>query len=70
MPLNDAPLPFPASDRLAELAKVLARGLLRLRDRPARFPNSPPQLDAGNLSESRGKGLEVPPETVLSVPNG
>jgi hypothetical protein len=70
MPLNDAHVPLPTSDRLCELAKVLARGVLRLRERPPRSLDPPPQSDAGNLSESRGKDLEVAPETVLSVLNG
>jgi hypothetical protein len=55
--------------RLREIARILAGGILRLRARVALPPAV--QLPASQiLPESGSNCLEVPPETVLSVPHG
>jgi hypothetical protein len=56
-------------DRLREIARILAGGVLRLRARVA-LPAAA-QLSASKiLPESGSNCLEVPPETVLSVHTG
>jgi hypothetical protein len=56
-------------DRLREIARILAGGVLRLRARVALPPAV--QLPAPQiLLESGPNCLEVPPETVLSVHTG
>jgi hypothetical protein len=56
--------------RLREIARILAGGVLRLRARLA-LPPAPVQLPCPQiLPESGPNCLEVPPETVLSVHTG
>jgi hypothetical protein len=52
-------------DRRQQLARILARGLLRCSRRPG-DPNSTPK----NLSETGRDGLAIPGETRLSVHTG
>jgi hypothetical protein len=56
--------------RRRELARLLAAGLRRLRPRPADPAFSPEHPAPENLPESRATGLEVLPETRLSVHTG
>ena len=66
----DDPALLTPDQRLAEVASILAAGVLRLHTRAA-IPDTPEQLLApGNLGKSDSPGLEVPGETVLSVHNG
>ena len=65
MPAADLPSLSP-EDRRRELARLLARGLLRLCRRRACDPSSDPK----NLSESERDGLAIPGETRLSVHTG
>jgi hypothetical protein len=51
-----------SDDRLQELAAILAKGILRLRQRTAVTPENPTEFSA--------PGLEVSGETVLSVQTG
>ncbi len=67
-PIDDAPLS--PDQRCAEVAKLLAAGVLRLHT-PAALPaNSAPRPARENPAKSAAPGLEVPDETVLSVHNG
>lgn len=62
----DDPDHLTSEDRFHEIARVLAAGVLRLRDRadPAGHPGPK------NPSESGHSCLELPGETVLSVHTG
>ncbi len=66
----DDPLPLSPAERLRELARLLARGLLRLASRriPATVPA--PCSDAEKASESEQVCLEVVRDPRLSVHNG
>ena len=65
----DDPAHLTPDQRLAEVASILAVGVLRLHMRAA-IPEDDEQLPAlGNLGKSDSPGLEVPGETVLSVHN-
>ena len=66
----DDPAHLTPDQRLAEVASILAVGVLRLHMRAA-IPEDAEQLPAPeNLEKSDSPGLEVPGETVLSVHNG
>ena len=66
----DDPAFLTPDQRLAEVASILAAGVLRLHARAA-IPDDPEQLVApGNLGKSGSPRLEVFDETVLSVHNG
>jgi hypothetical protein len=56
-----------ASERLEEIASLLAMGVLRLQGRVAQPGHSPPRQTS---HESTPNPLEVPLETVLSVHTG
>jgi hypothetical protein len=56
--------------RLREIARILAAGVLRLRARVAIPPASVQLPGPQILLESSPICLEVPPETVLSGPHG
>jgi hypothetical protein len=70
MPLSDSPSDLAPSQRLAELATLLARGLLRSRDRPPAAAEAPPPEAPENISKSRAGGLEVSAEVRLTVHTG
>ncbi|RIK82911.1 MAG: hypothetical protein DCC68_05190 [Planctomycetota bacterium] len=55
-----------SDERRHELATILARGVLRLRQRP-RSAATPSAPAADSRRESAARGLEVPAKTVLSV---
>lgn len=57
-------------DRLREVARLLAAGVLRLLDRPAQAATLAEQPGPENLSEVPQDCLELPGETVLSVQDG
>ena len=60
---HDDPAAMNADERLREVARILAAGILQLRSRAALpVPNSPPK--------SAQDSLEVSAETVLSVHSG
>ena len=63
MRLNDDPASMTADERLSEVGRILAGGVLRLHARAALACES--SLD--NLQKSSPERLEVPAETVLSV---
>jgi hypothetical protein len=63
---DDDPLSLTAEQRLRELARILARGLLRLRQRRI----SPPASGPGNCEETGQNGLEVDRDPRLSVHTG
>ena len=56
--------------RLAEVASILAAGLLRLHTRAALSDNATDSSNAEKPAESGSPGLEVSDKTVLSVHNG
>jgi hypothetical protein len=56
--------------RLAEVASILAAGVLRLHSRVAIADDAEQHSAPGNLGKSDSPGLAVPDETVLSVHNG
>ena len=58
-----APELISTDDRLSELGRILAAGVLRLRQRAA----LPTENGRKNLPESSPEGLEVPAKTRLSV---
>jgi hypothetical protein len=64
------PLSLTADERLRELAAILARGLLRLRDGSALTTDRDSICRPGNLSEIAPDCLEVPGESVLNVHTG
>jgi hypothetical protein len=57
-------------DRLSEVARLLAAGVLRLLDRPAQAATLAEQPAPENLDEVTRDCLELPGETVLSVQDG
>jgi hypothetical protein len=58
------------NERFRQIARILAGGVLRLRARAA-LPTAATQRNGPQiLSESGVNGLEVPPETVLTVHAG
>ena len=66
----DDPAHLTPDQRLAEVASILAVGVLRLHMRAA-IPEDAGQIPAReNLRKSVSPGLEVPGETVLTVHNG
>jgi hypothetical protein len=68
-PIDDPTFLTP-DERLAEVASILAAGILRLHARAAMPDDAEPRLAPENPAESGSSGLEVPGETVLSVHNG
>jgi hypothetical protein len=58
------------ADRRREVAAILATGLLRLSARAGLAADLGEHSALGNPPESGPTCLEVPPETVLSVPAG
>ncbi len=56
--------------RRAEVASILAAGVLRLCARTLPTPDVPSRSVPENPAESASSCLEVPTETVLSVHNG
>lgn len=67
-PIDDSLLT--PDERRAEVASILAAGVLRLCARTSSTTDGPNQSAPGNLAESLSSCLEVPGETVLSVHNG
>lgn len=63
MRLDDDAAPTSPAERRMAIAKILAAGILRLRQRAA----LPPESAANESPESGQDCLEVPAETVLSV---
>jgi hypothetical protein len=57
-------------DRLREVSRLLAAGVLRLLDRPAQAATLAGQPAPENLDEVTRDCLELPGETVLSVQDG
>ena len=57
-------------DRLGEIARILAAGILRLHGRAALSVDLPGQLSHENLPEKSQDSLELVAETVLSVHSG
>lgn len=57
-------------ERRAEVAGILAAGILRLRTQALPAADSAHRSDPKNPSESASSCLEVPAETVLSVHDG
>jgi hypothetical protein len=57
------------SERRRELASILARGTLRLRQRRVLLGNAGHVSSPKSLPNSAAAGLELSPDTVLSVTN-
>jgi hypothetical protein len=57
-------------DRLREVARLLAAGVLRLRAHPARAAGLTEHPGPEKPAKTERDCLEVPGETVLSVQNG
>lgn len=57
-------------DRLREVARLLATGVLRVLDRPAQAATLTDQPAPENLDGETRDCLELPGETVLSVRDG
>jgi len=68
-PIDDPSFLTP-DERLAEVAGILATGILRLHVRAALSPDASERPAPKNLAESGTSCLEVSEETVLSVHNG
>jgi hypothetical protein len=66
----DDPFFLTPDERLAEVASILAAGVLRLHARAALPDDAGSQSAPENLTESVSSCLEVSDETVLSVHNG
>jgi hypothetical protein len=67
---HDDPAVMTADERLREVARILAAGILRLRSRAA-LPANPAQHSGPKNPPESGQGcLELPGETVLSVHTG
>lgn len=67
-PIDD-PLLTP-DERRAEVASIMAAGILRLRARTLPASDATGHSASENPEESASSCLEVPDETVLSVHNG
>jgi hypothetical protein len=67
---SDDPSTLTPDERRAEVANILAAGILRLHTRAALPPSSASSSDQEKLAESAPSCLEVSDETVLSVHNG
>jgi hypothetical protein len=70
MRLCDDPLSLTPEERLREVARLLAAGVLRLRAHPARAAGLAEHPGPENTAKTERDCLEVPGETVLSVQNG
>ena len=68
-PIDD-PSSLTPHERLAEVAGILAAGILRLHARLALSPEADKLSSQKNPVKSATPSLEVPDETVLSVHNG
>jgi hypothetical protein len=68
-PIDDSLLMTP-DERRAEVASILAAGVLRLCARTLPATNVPSHSATENPAESASSCLEVSAETVLSVHNG
>lgn len=68
-PIDDSSFLTP-DERRAEVASILAAGVLRLHVRAAIPDDASVPSDPETAAESGSLGLEVPGETVLSVHNG
>ena len=68
-PIDDS-ISLTPDERLAEVAGILAAGILRLHTRAALSPNAAGLSAAEKPTKSATPSLEVPDETVLSVHNG
>ena len=68
-PIDD-PFLLTPDERFAEVASILAAGILRLHTRAALPDNSTEHFAAEKLAKSASPSLEVSDETVLSVHNG
>ena len=68
-PIDDS-IPLTPDERLAEVAGILAAGILRLHTRMALSADAARLSARENPAKSAAPGLEVPDETVLSVHNG
>lgn len=67
-PIDDYSLT--SDERRSEVASILATGVLRLCARTLPATDVPSHSAPENPVESASSCLEVPAETVLSVPNG
>jgi hypothetical protein len=67
---SDDSIPLTPDERLAEVASILAAGVLRLHTRMALSPDAAGLSARKSPAKSAAPGLEVPDETVLSVHNG
>ena len=68
-PIED-PSSLTPDERFAEMAGILAAGILRLHTRAALPEDVAEQSAPENPVETGSPGLEVPNETVLSVHSG
>ncbi len=68
-PIDDS-FAVTSDERLAEVAGILAAGILRLHTRTALSPDATAPSTSENPTKSATPSLEVPDETVLSVHNG
>ncbi len=66
----DDPALLTPDQRLAEVASILAAGVLRLHTWAAIPDDAAQHTVRGNLGKPGSPGLEVPGETVLSLHNG
>jgi hypothetical protein len=66
----DDPSTLTPDERRAEVANILAAGVLRLSARAALPGDAPERSAPENPAESASSCLEVSDETVLSVHNG
>lgn len=66
----DDPSSLTPDERVAEVANILATGIVRLHTRAALSPDATGHSAVENPANSASPGLEVPDETVLSVHNG
>ena len=68
-PIDDS-ISLTPDERLAEVAGILATGILRLHTRLALSTDAAGLSARKNQAESAAPSLEVPDETVLSVHSG
>jgi len=68
--IDDSISSLTPDERLAEVAGILAAGILRLHTRMALSPDVAGLSARKNSAKSAAPGLEVPAETVLSLRSG